>query len=319
MPRIATFDRKLLADLLKRQYGVLSRDQARACGLAKHVVEYRIRAGGPWQVLLPGVYLTVTGSPNPAQREMAALLYAGPASMITGPAALFRHGVQVAQSQRVDVLVPVRIQRRDHDHVRLHRTTRMPELMHYQGEIRYAPVTRAVVDAARMMNGFGEVRAVVAGAVQRGKCPLAQLAAEASRGPAQGSTHLRQALAEVATGVQSSVEADFRDLIIRVKLPVPMFNASLYAGGQFIARPDCWWPDAGVAAEVDSREWHLSPQDWERTMTRHAVMSSHGIVVLHFSPQQIRKEGVTVAANLRSALAAGRARPPLPIKAVPNA
>jgi hypothetical protein len=39
--------------------------------------------------------------------------------------------------------------------------------------------------------------------------------------------------------------------------------------GDFIACPDAWWPDAGVATEIDSRQWHLAPDDWERTMTRH--------------------------------------------------
>jgi very-short-patch-repair endonuclease len=99
---------------------------------------------------------------------------------------------------------------------------------------------------------------------------------------------------------------------------MPLFNPSLYADDQVIARPDCWWADAGVAVEVDSREWHLSPQDWERTLARHASMSAHGIVVLHFTPQQIKKEGATVTANLRSALATGRGPPPPPHQGRPR-
>jgi len=49
---------------------------------------------------------------------------------------------------------------------------------------------------------------------------------------------------------------------------------------------DAWWAAAGVAAEIDSREWHLAPAGWERTMRRHAEMISQGILVLHFSPGQ---------------------------------
>jgi hypothetical protein len=37
--------------------------------------------------------------------------------------------------------------------------------------------------------------------------------------------------------------------------------------GGFIAEPDAWWTDAGVAGEIESREWYLSPRDWERTLT----------------------------------------------------
>jgi hypothetical protein len=71
-----------------------------------------------------------------------------------------------------------------------------------------------------------------------------------------------------------------------------------------------------VAAEVDSREWHLSPYDWDRTLARHARMSSHGILVLHFTPRRIRSEPLSVAADVRAALDSVCDRPPLPIRAL---
>jgi hypothetical protein len=98
-----------------------------------------------------------------------------------------------------------------------------------------------------------------------------------------------------------------------------MFNARLYAGQTFVAVADAWWPEAGVAAEVESREWHLSPEDWERTLRRHARISAHGIIVLHFTPGQIRAEPERVLADIESALAAGQSRPALPVRALPAA
>jgi hypothetical protein len=59
--------------------------------MSDNAMQYRIRAGGPWQVLLPGVYLGTTGAPNLVQKEMAALLYAGPGSLITGQTALLHY------------------------------------------------------------------------------------------------------------------------------------------------------------------------------------------------------------------------------------
>ncbi len=127
-------------------------------------------------------------------------------------------------------------------------------------------------------------------------------------------------LDEVAEGIRSVTEAEFRDLIKRARLPRPMFNPGLFtADGSFIARPDAWWPSEGVAAEIDSREWHLSPADWERTMRRHARMSTHGILVLHFSPRQIRTDPARAIATIRDTLAAGAARPELRIVARPAA
>jgi hypothetical protein len=66
--------------------------------------------------------------------------------------------------------------------------------------------------------------------------------------------------------------------------------------------------EACVAAEVDSRQWHLSPGDWERTLERHSRMSALGIIVLHYPPAWLRSQPRIVAAEIRSALEAGRGR-----------
>jgi hypothetical protein len=81
--------------------------------------------------------------------------------------------------------------------------------------------------------------------------------------------------------------------------------------------PDVWWPDYGVAAEVDSREWHLSPEDWAKTMARHDRMTAAGILVLHFPPSGLRKDGQNVGQQLKSALAASRG-PILGVVTVPG-
>jgi very-short-patch-repair endonuclease len=96
-----------------------------------------------------------------------------------------------------------------------------------------------------------------------------------------------------------------------------MFNARLFAAGDLIAVADAWWPEAGVAAEADSREWHLSPEDWEQTLRRHARLSAHGILVLHFTPKQIRNERAHVIDTIRAALEASRAGGQPAVRALP--
>ena len=209
----------------------------------------------------------------------------------------------------MDVLVPRATRRQDAGFVRLHRTARLPRLVCVAGEISYVLAPRAVADAVRDTTDIREVRAVVAESVQRGICPVPRLAEELADGPVHGSARLRAAVAEVADGIRSSAEADLRSLIKRARLPMPMFNPRLFAGRVFIASPDCWWPDAGVAAEVDSREWHLSPGDWEETLARHARMSGHGIIALHFTPRQISAKRDVVITAIRSAITSGRSRP----------
>ena len=305
------------ADLAGRQFGVITRRQALACGLNRDTLHRRTRAGGPWQRLLPGVYLMVSGTPTHDQRDLAALLYAGPGSMLTGAAALRRHGVRAPRSGTIDVLVPGRRRRHSTGFVTIHLTMRMPPQICYLGSVEYVPVARAVADAARGLRDLPEIRAIVASAVQSRQCTVGQLGQELCRGPVRGSALLRQALAEVADGVRSASEADLRVLIRGGRLPMPMFNARLYCGNELLAVPDAWWPDVALAAEADSREWHLTPEDWERTMRRHARMTALGLLVLHFTPRQIRYEPDQVLSTIRVALESRRGQPVPRIRVLP--
>jgi len=306
-----------MASMLARQSGVITRNQTLDCAMSDQALRHKIRDGGSWQVLLPGVYLTSTGTPTTSQRHVAALLYAGPGSAVTGPAALTLHRVRAPQTRVVDVLIPHERRRRSLTFVRVHRTSMMPSLQLWAGEICYVPLARAVADTVRGLRDIGEIRAVVADSVQRGRGHVSQLAGELACGPVQGSARFRRVLEEVAEGVRSSAEGDLRTLIKRERLPDPMYNPRLYAGDSFIASPDAWWPDAGVAGEIESRQWHLSPRDWELTMARAARMSAHGIIVLHFPPRRLGTEPRKVAEDIRAAHEAGRKRGRLDIRALP--
>jgi len=217
----------------------------------------------------------------------------------------------------IDLLVPADRQRLSTGFARLHRTARMPDRAVSSGPVRLAPMPRAVADTARQFTELRNVRAVVAEAVQRGRCTISELSGELRDGPIRGSAKFRSVLAEVADGIRSTAEGDLCDLIATARLPMPLFNPSLYAGDVFLGKPDAWWPDAGVAAEADSREWHLSPADWDRTRRRHQLMGAAGIISLHFSPREIRREPAMVAQRIREALKSGLTRPPLPIRTIP--
>lgn len=307
MAATTKLDRAMLADFLHKQHSVISWRQVTICGMTDKALRHRLRAAGPWQRMLPGVYLAATGSPTIDQRDMAALLYAGPGSVITGCSALRRLGLSAPRTDQVDVLVRGKKERQSTGFVRVIHTNRMPEQVCISGGIRFAMTARAVADATRWLEEWRDVRALVADSVQRRLCKISELQRELGQGPVGGSALLRRALGEVAEGIRSVAEGDLRDLIKQGGLPMPVFNARLYVGDVLLAVADAWWAEAGVAAEADSREWHLSPEEWERTLQRHARMSAHGILVLHFTPKQIRTERSEVIATIKAALKAGHA------------
>ncbi len=319
MKRAAKVDWVRLERILQLQHYVIGRDQAFSCGLTRKALSHRLRPGGPWQKLLPGVYLALTGAVSTDQRQMAALLHAGPGSVLTGDAAVRRHGIRAPGSTVVDVLIPATRRCQSVGFVRIQRTVRMPSQFCATGQIRFTMSARAVADAARAMQSHRNVRALVSDAIQKRRCTITMLGMELEQGPVRGSRLLRRALNEVQEGIRSVAEGDFRDLLVRARLPLPVFNARLFDGEMFLASVDGWWPDSGVAAEVDSREYHLSAENWQRTTERHDRLVAKGILLLHFTPQRMRKEPAGIVAEIRSALAAGRGRAVLPITARPAA
>jgi len=306
MPKLSPFDKTLLEQTLRKQQGIVSRRQATACAMTPKAISHRIRPDGPWQTVLPGIYVNGGGRLTDAQRAVAAFLYAGRAIAITGSAALSWHAMPVKRGDFVDVLVPLHNKRCDAGFVRLRRTTIMPGVFYRDGVVSYVPVDRAIADAARRLTDMSEIRDLVALSVQRGEVEIWQLQREVEAGQVAGTARLRVALAEVAEGVRSSAEADLRSIIKQSRLPTPMYNPRLLIDKEFLAMPDAWWPEAGVAAEVDSRAWHLSPRDWERTLARHDRMTAHGILVLHFPPRRLRQAPREVGREIGAALAASK-------------
>jgi hypothetical protein len=318
MPTRSGFDRERIERLLRYQYDVVARSQALEYGMTRGAIEHRLKPGGPWRQLLPGVYLTVTGTATADQRDVAALLYAGPQGVITGPVAVRRHHLRCAGLNVLDVLVPADLRRKSTGYVQIQRTTRMPGDLYTTGPIRFTSLARAVADAARGMTRFSDVQALVCEAVQRGRCTLEELAQELQQGPSNGARWYRMALAEVSEGIRSAAEAQLKRLIDRSDLDRPVYNADLYTlDGLFLGRPDAWFARAGVAGQVDSREYHLAAKDYEATTLRHNRMEAAGIHVLHWLPSTIKADPHRVIADLRDAIAAGNKCPPLPIKAIP--
>ena len=318
MPTLSGYDRGQLERVARGQYDVVARSQALECGMTRSTIEYRLRPDGPWRQILPGVYLTVTGAPTPEQRETAALLYAGPQSVITGPVAVRRHNLRCAGLNVLDMLVPADTRRKSTGYVHIQRTIRMPKTFYTMGPLRFTSPVRAVADAARGMTRFSDVQALVCEAVQRGRCTLDDLVQELQQGPSAGARWYGMALAEISEGIRSGAEAQLKYLIDRSDLERPMYNADLYTlDGIFLGRPDAWFARAGVAGEVDSREYHMGAKDYEETTKRHNRMEAAGIHMLHWLPSTIKAEPRRVIADLRAAIEVGNERPPLPIRAIP--
>ncbi|MEU0082556.1 hypothetical protein [Streptomyces sp. NPDC006274] len=298
-----------VARLARTQDGLATYRQLTTLGCAPSTISDRCRPDGPWRRLLPRVVLLQTGRPSPRQRLHTAVLYAGDHALLTGRAALRLYGVRAAgpreRADTVDVVVSDGRNPRGAGYVRVHRTRRSLQGRRIEG-LPCATPARASADAVPYLADQREVTALLAEVVQQRRCTVPELA-EALRAVHRCSDPRVVATMEgLAAGVRSIAESDARAVLRASPIPPPLWNPLLHlADGTFLACPDAYWPHGGVVLEVDSREWHLNPEGWERTMARRNLMTRHGLRVLSVSPSQLRETPGHVLATIQDALAGG--------------
>jgi hypothetical protein len=290
--------------------GLATRAELIAAGVDPAVVARRCRPGGPWRRLLPGIVMLNSGRPSQSQLIRAALRYAEPGAVLTGLEAARLHGVvRLPEFQQVHVLVPHGRHVSSRAFMLVERTRRRPNVVSADG-LPLAEPARCLMDAARRMDRLDPIRAMVADAVQRRICDVPALAAELSGRGLSGSALPRRVLAEIADGVRSAAEAWARSLVLRSRLvPDPAWNVAIHTPeGRLLAVVDAWWDEVGLAWEIDSREFHLAPADYDRTLRRQSALAAAGVLVVHTVPSRLRDEPAMVLTELAAAYQQAAAR-----------
>jgi hypothetical protein len=313
MPRRARVDPVAIASV--GLFGVAAVADLSALGMPSSTIARRVQAGHARRVLR-GVVKEGPDEPTADQRAAAALLYAGPGAVLSGGEALRRQGLTDPDpTGRLLVLVDEKRQRTSSAFVEIERTERLPRPVD-TGGLSLAPLDRAVIDTVRRLDRRDAVRAVLAEAVQKRRTTVARLRAELAAGSQRGSALPRQVLDELDAGVRSVAEAWARDLHRESDLPPVLWNPRLYdATGTFIAQPDAYFADVGLAWEIDSLRHHLALEDWDETLRRRARMQAFGVIVAHTRPRRLRREDADVVDELwgQYRLAAQRPCPDLRI------
>lgn len=300
--------------------GVATARQLADLGIPQRTVYHRCLEGGPWKRLLPGVVLLSNGTPTIDQLLYAALLLGGPGAMISGLHACRMQGMRRGPVGRagpadVAILVPATRQVRSVGFVHVERTARLPDAVLRSG-FPVAPPARACLDAARRTGSAAEITEILSDAVQRRLCTVADLATELREGSRRGTAMPARVLSDVAAGVRSTAERDARRLWQRSGLPQARWNVAVYGpDGAFLGIADCWVDGVAMVWEIESSEWHLSPEDHDRTVQRAARFVAAGAVYTATKPKRISTAPAEVAEILRETYARAAARPRPPLRA----
>ncbi|GAA4886146.1 hypothetical protein [Saccharopolyspora cebuensis] len=282
-------------------------------GVSQSTSYRRAQPGGPWTRLLPGIVLVESGPPTADDLIQAALLRAGPRALITGFRAAKLHGLKMPPDDAdVHVLVPHGKKLQNYPGFRFERTKRLPDPVIVE-TIPVAPLTRAVMDAARTWQPRAVTEELIVEAVQHTRsCHPDRLTEEMERGCRRGTRMPRKVLRSITADIRSLPEFRAHELLQRSGLPEPQWNIRLFSGtGEFIACPDAWFDDVGLAVEIDSVQFHFSKSDYAMTLRRNNRYSTHGVSAVQVLPRRLRAEPEAVLEEIRRAhgSAAARARP----------
>ena len=317
-----------LADVRCR---VQSAAQLRARGVSPARTTAQCQDGGPWQMLLPGVYLLHPGQATSEERLHGALLYAGrpviPAqgerpgtspygeAMVTGLAALalrqFSAAPPLPALDRIDILVPRTRRLRSTGCARIVRTHALPGAEEITG-LPVAPVARAVADAVAELSDPETVRRLLTEAVRGGHCEPAAVVAELNRARLLGRPHVVDAVDSLLAEGRALAEDRLYDMVRRHGLPDPVWNVDLrLPGGPHLGGVDAFWPDQAVAVELDTRApRHDEDALWSEYARKREHLERLGITVVHITPRKLRESLEQQATVVRTALMAATDRDP---------
>ncbi|MFF3324486.1 hypothetical protein [Streptomyces sp. NPDC002889] len=298
---------------------VMSTAQLRAHGVAPARIAEQCRAGGAWQLMLPGVYLLRPGTPTSEERLHGALLYAGRhrtgEAMITGMAALVLYGFSAAPPlrslEKIDVLVSRARRLRSAGCVRLVRAQELPGPLEITG-LPVAPVARAVADTVAQLGDVETIRLVLTEAVRGRYCEPAAVVRELNEARLLAVPAVVEAVDTLLCEGRALSERRLYDLVRDSRLPEPLWNVDLrLPGGPDLGGVDAYWPEQAVAIELDTR---APRQDEDALSSEYGRRREHlerlGITVVHITPGKLRDSPQQQAVVVRTALMAAADRDP---------
>ncbi len=292
--------------LLRRQYGVLSRAQAKVHGLTNRQLDRRV-ASGELVRIHRGVYRHAATAASWHGNLLAACLrYDARASH---RAAARLHGVDGFHSDLVEIVVARGRWRMVDSGVKLHLSTQLKLVSRMVREgIPVTPLARTVLDlgsvfGVRKLTDVAE--SVIAADLLQWRHLYTTLAVHSEHGR-DGCGRLREVLD--AEGWKERVPLSFwsrmvGDLLMAHGLPEPEYEWIVRDPyGEPIAQVDLAYPASKLTIELDSRAWHDGDEPFESDRARIREIQVAGFAVLPLTWEQFLNDGAEFAGQVRAML-----------------
>jgi Transcriptional regulator, AbiEi antitoxin/Protein of unknown function (DUF559) len=287
-----------LAELARRQWGVVSLAQVEALGLGPRGVQHRAESGRLRRIHR-GVY-AIGGAALPREgRHLAAVLACGPGAVLSHVSAAVHWGLLAYDAPRPQVTAPA--SRGGAPGIRLHRSRSLDARdTTTHGGIRVTTVARTLLDVAAVAPVNHLEHAL--GQALRNQL-YDQLAVDdvlhRHRGR-PGTRALRTATGDDPAFTRSEMERRFRALCRRAGLPRPLSNVVVADADNHPHEVDFFFPAHRLVVETDGWRDHGTRVAFERDRAKDAALVAAGYVVLRFTKRQIAEDPDTVADRVRA-------------------
>lgn len=283
-------------DLLRVQAGVVTRAQARDCGVSAYVLRGRVARDELIEVL-PGVLASRAHTRDSGGIVVAAALWGRPHGVLDGVAAAWVHGMlpELPDPDRpVGVTVPHRVRRRAPAAVRLRRRDLpSPDRTVRRGMAVTGRGLTALETAATLPDGASFLDR----ALQRGLPFTDLLAAHDRNVGAVGIPRARDLLVEAADRADSRAE---RRLIGHLRRDgVDGWVRGVPFGPWEI---DIAFPAVRLAVEIDGWAFHSDTERFHRDRRKQNALVGAGWTVLRFTWRDIRDRPQDTVARIRAAV-----------------
>jgi hypothetical protein len=288
---------RAVAELARRQHGVVARQQVLELGIGAGSIEHRVRLGR-LRCVHRNVYALGPLPLQPRGRWMAAVLACGEGAVLSHWSAAALWGLLPNRSRLPHV--SGQRSRRGTSGLILHRVSLHAHDRAVRDSVPVTSVPRTLLDLAAMTDPPVLARALD----EADRLHLLELAAvgrllDRRRGQ-PGTRRLAEVLSEHREPplTRSELERCFISICADAGLPAPSVNV-LVEGLEV----DAFWPGRRLVVEVDSWTHHRGRPSFERDRARDVALRLAGYDVLRFTHRQLARDPAGVAAALRALLA----------------
>jgi very-short-patch-repair endonuclease len=270
------------SEILDRQHGAIARWQSRKAGLPDVSVT-RLVHNGQWRRELPSIFCSNAAPRTHNQALMALALWCERKGALSHWSAAHVLGLKVPKSELLEATVKTcgRSPRRD---IRLHHGIVLPTSDYHRANgMLVTTAARTLFDMACHLEEE-ELEIAIDDALRRKLTTLRRLLRQDERCSGRGrpgSTTFRRVL-EARTRTRhgdSGLETRIARALRHPAVPSPVPQFRITDRGRFIARVDFAWPEAKVALECESYEFHSGRVEWKLDVTRLNEVAALGWIV----------------------------------------